>query len=309
MRSVRLPLRPDVAITEIGFGGAPIGDLYQEIPDAQATAAVAAASDCGIRYADTAPHYGAGLSETRLGAALTGTRDRWTVSTKVGRLLRRGTRGARRVFDYSADGVRRSLESSLRRLQTDRVDIVFVHDPDDHWAQARDEAVPALCALRDEGVIGAVGVGMNQSAMLARFVAETDVDVVMCAGRYTLLEQPALADLLPLALKRRVAVLAAGVFNSGLLAVPEPDAGAMYDYVEVPSDVLLRAQELAKVCHEHNTSLPTAAAHFPLRHPAVVGLVLGMSSAAEVRQNVDRLSTPPPPTLWADLAARGLITG
>ncbi|MEV4313465.1 aldo/keto reductase [Actinocrispum sp. NPDC049592] len=307
MRTVRLPLRPGVAVTQLGFGGAPIGNLYEDIPDDQAKSTVDTAWDNGIRYIDTAPHYGAGLSEARVGAALAG--NQWTISTKVGRLLKWTPGGVVRVFDYSADGVRRSLEQSLRRLRIDRLDIVFVHDPDDHWDQARDEAIPALCALRDQGVIGAVGAGMNQSAMLARFVAETDVDVVMCAGRYTLLDQPALADLLPLAVARRVAVLAAGVFNSGLLAHAEPKDRAKYDYAPVPPDVLLRAKELAEVCREHGTSLPVAAVHFPMRHPAVVGVVLGMSSPAEVRQNTGFLATPPPPTLWADLAARGLLAG
>jgi D-threo-aldose 1-dehydrogenase len=297
MKSVSLPRRPHVAVTQIGFGGAPIGDLYTSVSDEQAYAAVEVAWDLGIRYVDTAPHYGAGLSELRLGATLGGRA--WTVSTKVGRV-----NGG---FDYSADGVRRSLEWSLRRLHRDRVDIVLVHDPDDHWPQAATEAVPALCRLRDEGVIGAVGVGMNQSAMLARFVAETDVDVVMCAGRYTLLEQPALTDLLPLAAQRQVAVLAAGVFNSGLLAVDDPGADARYDYGPVPPDVLLRARQLAEVCREHGTTLPAAAVHFPFAHPAVVGVVLGMRSAREVRRNVDLLGTPPPPGLWLDLADRGLL--
>ncbi|NUT51062.1 MAG: aldo/keto reductase [Saccharothrix sp.] len=303
--AVRLPRRPDVVISGIGFGGAPIGDLYEPIDDDRARATVDAAWDGGIRYYDTAPHYGLGLSERRVGAALAGRRG-WTLSTKVGRLLERDDTGTQvRVRDYSRDGVTRSLEASLLRLGLDRIDIVYVHDPDDHWEQASTEAVPALCALRDQGVIGAVGVGMNQSAMLARFVAETDVDLVMCAGRFTLLEQPALADLLPAAAGRRVGVIAAGVFNSGVLARARPSRDARYDYAQAPAPVLAKAQALADVCREHGTTLPAAAAWFPRTHPAVLGVVLGMSSAEQVRQN---LALPcPPDELWADLVARGLL--
>ncbi|MFF1610259.1 aldo/keto reductase [Amycolatopsis sp. NPDC058278] len=304
--TVRVPRRPGVVLSGVGFGAAPIGDLYEPIGDDRARATVDAAWDGGIRYYDTAPHYGLGLSERRVGAALAGRSGR-TLSTKVGRLLALDDAGAlRQVRDYSRDGVSRSLEASLRRLGVDRIDIVYVHDPDDHWEQASAEAVPALCALRDQGVIGAVGVGMNQSAMLARFVAETDVDLVMCAGRFTLLEQPALADLLPTAAGRQVGVIAAGVFNSGVLARAEPPRDARYDYVQAPAEVLAKARALADVCREHGTTLPAAAARFPRTHPAVLGVVLGMSSPEEVRQN---LALPcPPDELWADLVARGLLS-
>ncbi|MEU5845363.1 aldo/keto reductase [Saccharopolyspora shandongensis] len=294
-----------MTVTVVGFGGAPIGDLYEPIPDEQAHAAVDAAWDNGIRYFDTAPHYGLGLSERRLGAALA-DRTGWTLSTKVGRLLEPDGDGRlRRVLDYSRDGVLRSLESSLARLGVDRVDIVFVHDPDEHWDQARTEAVPALCELREQGVVGAVAVGMNQSEMLTRFVVETDVDLVMCAGRYTLFEQPALADLLPQAQRKQVGVLAAGVFNSGLLARAEPADDARYDYQPAPPRVLSRARALAQVCREHGTTLPAAAMWFPSAHPAVLGVVLGMNSADEVHQN---LALDPPPTdLWRDLIERRLL--
>ncbi|OXM59986.1 aldo/keto reductase [Amycolatopsis vastitatis] len=304
--AVRLPRRPDVVISGIGFGGAPIGDLYEPIGEDRARATVDAAWDGGIRYYDTAPHYGLGLSERRVGAALAGRPHR-TLSTKVGRLLELDETGALcRVRDYSRSGVTRSLEASLRRLGVDRIDIVYVHDPDDHWEQASAEAVPALCALRDQGVIGAVGVGMNQSAMLARFVAETDVDLVMCAGRFTLLEQPALADLLPTALGRQVGIIAAGVFNSGVLARASPPRDARYDYVQAPAEVLAKTRALAEACRGHGTTLPAAAAWFPRTHPAVLGVVLGMSSADEVRQN---LALPcPPDELWTDLVARGLLS-
>jgi D-threo-aldose 1-dehydrogenase len=321
VRTAGLPRRPDVRLTKLGFGGAPVGNLSSVVPDDVAAAALATSWDLGVRYVDTAPHYGLGLSERRIGSAYGGhPRDGWTLSTKVGRLLEPVPGGAtgrdtdfhvpadrRRVWDFSRDGVLRSLESSLERLGTDRVDVVLVHDPDDHWQPASREAVPALCELRDEGVIGAVGVGMNQSAMLTRFVRETDVDVVMCAGRYSLLEQPALADLLPAAVERGVGVLAAGVFNSGLLAREEPPATATYDYQPVPDQVLRRARELADVCREHGSTLPAAAVHLVLAHPAVVSVVLGMSTPDQVTRNVALLDAAPPADLWPDLVSRGLL--
>jgi D-threo-aldose 1-dehydrogenase len=317
-----LPRRPGVALSALAFGGAPIGNLYRAISDEQAHAAVDAAWTAGIRYFDTAPHYGVGLSERRLGAVLAGRpREELVVSTKVGRLLvpspetagQRDGEGfdvpadPRRVRDYSADGVRRSLEASLERLGLDRVDVVLVHDPDDHYDEASREAVPALCALREEGVIGAVGVGMNDSGMLARFVAETDVDVVMCAGRYSLLEQPALGDLMPLATERRVGVIAVGVFNSGLLARADVPDDATYDYAPAPAPVLDRARRLAAACREHGTTLPAAALHLALSHPAVVAVGLGMAGPEQVREDVALLAAPPPASLWADLVDRGLL--
>lgn len=321
MRTVALPRRPDVRLTTLGFGGAPVGNLSGVVPDEVAAAALRASWDLGVRYVDTAPHYGLGLSERRIGSAYGGRpREEWTLSTKVGRLLEPvPDTGAerdsnfhvpadhRRVWDFSRDGVRRSLESSLERLGTDRVDVVLVHDPDDHWEAASREAVPALCELRDQGVIGAVGVGMNQSAMLTRFVQETDVDVVMCAGRYSLLEQPALADLLPTAGERGVGVLAAGVFNSGLLARDEPPVTATYDYQPAPEHVLQRARDLAAACREHGTTLPAAAVHLVLAHPAVVSVVLGMSTPEQVTRNAGLLDAAPPAELWPDLVARGLL--
>lgn len=324
MKAVALPLRPAVRLTRLGFGGAPVGNLYTAVTDEHAGATADAAWDTGIRYFDTAPHYGLGLSESRLGAALAARpRATFTLSTKVGRLLEpspargrpagRDTEGFdvpaafRRVRDYSRDGVLRSLEASLRRLGLDRIDIALVHDPDDHWEEASGQAVPALCELRDQGVVGAVGVGMNQSAMLTRFVTETDVDIVMCAGRYSLLEQPALADLLPAALRRRVGVVAAGVFNSGLLARAEVPGEATYDYQPAPPETLRRARDLAAVCRDHGTSLPAAALHFALAHPAVVSAALGMADPRHVLDNTALLDRPPPPALWEDLRARRLL--
>nr|BFE59747.1 aldo/keto reductase [Dactylosporangium thailandense] len=322
MTAVSLPRRPAMRFTALGFGAAQGGNLYHATSDETFAAAVDAAWDAGVRYFDTAPHYGLGLSERRLGAALRDRpRDSYVVSTKVGRLLvptpetahRRDPEGFdvpashRRVWDFSRDGVRRSLEASLRRSGLDRFDIVYLHDPDEHWHQAATEALPALADLRDQGVIGAIGAGMNQPAMLARFVRETDVDLVMCAGRYTLLEQGAAHDLLPAARQRRVGVVIAGVYNSGLLARDRPPDDATYDYRPAPADLLQRARRIAAICTEHGVSLPEAALAFVRGHPAVVSTVVGLRSPAEVTETVRRTAAVVPAALWPALRAAGLI--
>jgi D-threo-aldose 1-dehydrogenase len=318
-----LPLRPlgrsGVAVTEISFGGAAIGNLFTAVTDDEARAAVDAAWDGGIRFFDTAPHYGLGLSERRLGAAL---RDRprgeYVISTKVGRLLEpvppagpdtaagRDTEGFDvpgglvRRFDFSADGVRRSLDASLGRLGLDRVDIVLIHDPDAHGEQALREAYPALDRLRAEGVVGAIGVGMNQTEMLTRFVRETDIDVVLMAGRYTLLDQSAADVLLPAALERGVSVIAGGVFNSGVLAAPTPDA--TYDYQAAPGSLISRALRLEKICAKYGVPLRAAAARFPLAHPAVASVLIGARNAAEVTDAITLRGLDIPAELWESVA-------
>jgi D-threo-aldose 1-dehydrogenase len=311
----------NVSLTEIGFGAAVIGNLYRETTDQDAEEAVQAAWQAGIRYFDTAPHYGLGLSELRLGRALKGTpRAEFVVSSKVGRLLvpnphptGRDSEGfavpdqLRRTRDYSRDGVLRSIDATLARTRLDRLDVVYVHDPDDHWQQAAEEAIPALADLRSQGVLRAIGVGMNQSAMLARFLRETPVDVVMLAGLYTLLEQNALGDVLATAAAAHKSVVAVGVFNSGILARPRPGLGAKFNYEAAAPEVIARANEIADVCEQHGTSLPAAAIAFPLAHPCVVNVTLGMRSAAEVQRNVDLYNGRVPPGLWSDLRAAGLL--
>jgi len=310
-----------VQLPALGFGAAPIGNLYREVPEQEALDAVSAAWEGGIRYFDTAPHYGLGLSERRIGAALSG-RDRndYVLSTKVGRLLRPNSAPAGRdsegfdvpddlirIRDYSRDGVLRSIEESLDRLRTDRIDIVYIHDPDDFWNEALEGAVPTLSSLRDDGVIGAWGVGMNQAEMLHRFVTETDVDVIMLAGRYTLLEQGAATDLLPACLEREVAVVNVGVFNSGLLSKSRPASGATYNYQSAPRELLDRANQLAQICESHGTTLPAAALAYPYQHPAVTSVVLGMRTPGQVKQNLDLATQSVPEALWSELRERGLI--
>jgi D-threo-aldose 1-dehydrogenase len=310
-----------VSLTRLGFGAAPIGNLYRAVSDEEARAAVDAAWDSGVRYFDTAPHYGLGLSERRLGSALAGRpRSEYVISTKVGRVLEPSDGGgddlangfdvpaaARRVWDFSADGVRRSLESSLERLGTDRVDVVYLHDPDQHWEEASRQGIPALVDLREQGVVGAVGVGMNQWEMPARFVRETDVDVVMLAGRYTLLEQAALPEFLPLCLDRGVSVVAAGVFNSGLLSRPVVPDDAKYDYADAPAEVVERARRIAAVCGEHGVTLPQVAIQFALGHPAVVSVVIGSRTGEQMRSNAADFAVPVPAELWSSLQDSGLL--
>ncbi|WP_030657521.1 MULTISPECIES: aldo/keto reductase [Streptomyces] len=311
--------RGGVEVTSLGFGVAALGNLYTPVGDEQAHAAVQAAWERGIRYFDTAPHYGLGLSERRLGAALR-EHDRadYTVSTKVGRRLEPadGTGDDlangfavpathHRVWDFTADGVRRTLEASLERLGLDRVDVVYLHDPDDHAEEAFREGYPALEKLRSEGVVGAIGAGMNQAEMLARFVRDTDVDVVLCAGRYTLLDQSAATELLPEAVRRGVSVVFGGAFNSGLLA--DPTRKPTYDYTQAPQDLLDRALRIKAVAERHGTTLRAAALAFCSAHPAVASVLAGARSAAEVHDCADQFATPVPDAFWRELRATGLL--
>lgn len=307
----------------VGYGAAALGNLYTALAPEDWPAIVPAAWEGGVRYFDVAPHYGLGLAERRLGESLRGLpRDEFVVSTKVGRLLVPQDAGGRtdldnlfdvpadhrRVRDYSRDGVLRSVEDSLTRLGLDRIDIALVHDPDDYEAEALDGAFPALAELRDQGVISSFGAGMNQSAMLARFVRETDADVMMVAGRWTLLDQSAADDLLPLAAERDVSVLAAAIFNSGILATDSPDAGTTFDYGPAGEAVVRRAQAIARVAARYGSTLPELAAQYPLTHPAVAAVVIGGASADQVSRNARLTARAVPDEVWAELREQGLIS-
>lgn len=302
--------RSNVEVTEIGLGTAQLGDLYEELDQAEATAIVDAAWDSGVRYFDTAPHYGLGLAEARLGVALQRRpRDEYVVSTKVGRLLvPDGFGGLVRQWDFSAAGVERSLEESLARLGLDRIDIALIHDPQEHLEDALATAYPALAKLKDSGVVGAIGVGTGDIRSLTSFVLDTEVDALMIAGRFTLLEQPALAEIIPACAARGISVLNAGVFNSGLLATPHPLATARYEYSAVSADLLDRARQLAEAAQRHGTTLPQAALKFAARHPTVASLVLGADSPGQITENVrlageDRSMD----DLWRELEVAGLL--
>lgn len=295
------------------FGGAPIGGLYAPVSDEAAAATLQAAWDAGIRAFDTAPHYGVGLSERRIGDFLAGRpRAEFVVSTKVGRRLVPAagpvdgaeqfydTPALSRVRDYSTDGTLRSLEDSLRRLRLDRADIALIHDPDDHMAEALDGAYPALARLRADGTVGAIGVGVNSVSVAEWFAARCDLDCLLVAGRYTLLDDSAAASLFPLCRARGVAVLAAGVFNSGILA--DPAEGARYDYTPAAPAVLARARRIAEVCARYDVPVAAAALRYVLRHPAVTAAVVGARTPDEIRADTGYLAHTIPEALWADLA-------
>ncbi len=288
----------------LGLGTAPIGGLYEAVEDETARAVVERAWELGLRYFDTAPRYGAGLAEQRLGAALSGRpRHEFAVSTKVGRLLRPGEsvwRGAPALvdyFDFSHDAALRSLEESLRRLGLDRVDVAFVHDPDLHFDEALAGSFRALRRLRDEGVVRAIGVGANQTAVLCRFAREADPDCFLVAGRYTVLDRVAADDLLPLCEAQGIAVIVGGVFNSGVVA-----GGDTFDYETAPPELVARVEQLRQTCADHGVPLPAAAVQFPLRHPAVSTVLVGCRTPEEVAEDVRLSNLDAPDALWEDLA-------
>jgi len=306
----------ELPISRLGLGGTALGNMFRANDDATSDATVDAAWDAGIRLFDTAPLYGHGLSEQRLGRALARRpRDEFVVSTKVGRVLEPGAGeettfvdlpDVHPEFDYSAAATRCSLEASLERLGLDRVDVLLVHDPDDHEAEARAGAFPELIRMRDEGLVHAIGTGMNQAEMPARFVAEFDLDCVLLAGRYTLLEQGARRVLLDTCAERDVDVMIGGVFNSGLLADPHR-ADVTYEYWPAAPQFVERAQQIEAVCRRYDIALAAAALQFPLAHPAVAAVLTGARSPEEIRENASLIQWPIPSELWAVLALDGLL--
>jgi D-threo-aldose 1-dehydrogenase len=310
----------DLRLTELAFGGASLGNLYTETSEADAAAAVDQAWESGIRYFDTAPHYGLGLSERRLGAALARfPRNELVISTKVGRLIVPNENPTqwddqgfavpgdlRREWDFGYDGVMRSVEASLERLGTDYIDILYLHDPD---VSGIDDAIgtgaAALTRLRDEGVVSAVGIGSNSAEAVATAFRETDIDLAMLAGRYTLLEQHGADAVFEAAGER--SIVAVGVFNSGLLSRARPAEGAMYNYEPAPDEVLRRANRLADVAESHGATLPQAALAFPLRSDRVASVPIGMRTAKHVLDNVALYNRAPDDSLWTGLREAGLL--
>ncbi|MBG6238643.1 D-threo-aldose 1-dehydrogenase [Mycetocola sp. CAN_C7] len=314
----------ELHLPKLGYGAANVGNLFRALSDDAAWEILQAAWDAGIRYFDTAPHYGLGLSERRLGAFLaTKPRDQYLVSTKVGRLLEPHPEGAaeldsandfavpadhRRVWDFSADGIRSSVEDSLERTGLDRFDILYLHDPERHDLRAGlDVAVPALAHFRDQGMTRAIGVGSMDTAALLASANTGALDLLMVAGRFTLAEQPALAEVIPSCREHSVGIVNASVFNSGLLATDNPGADARYEYGGVPADVLDRVRSIAGVCREFGVSLPAAALQYTLREETVHSVVVGGSTPEQLEQNAERMVEPIPDALWTTLAEKGLI--
>lgn len=307
--------RTDLKVTRLGFGCVPLGGLYEDPSEDVADATVERVLDLGINYFDTAPIYGFGKAETRLGRALPQSkRESFVVATKVGYTLVADTgkedekvfhRFAnvpplRPIFDYSYDGIMKTFEGSLKRLKLDRVDILNIHDPDNHWKEAIEIAYPTLHQLRSQGVVRAIGVGMNQAEMLARFAREGDFDCLLVAGRYTLIDHTALADLLPVCEKKGTSVIIGGPYNSGILATGARP-GATYNYVCATPGVMERVAAIEAVCDRHNIALPAAALQFPMAHPAVAAIIPGARSVAEVEQNLKLFSASIPSDFWQEL--------
>ena len=307
--------RTDLRVSRLGFGGVPLGGLYKDVSEDEAGATVRRALDLGINYFDTAPIYGFGKSEIRLGREFAQcSRDSIVVATKVGYTLVPEDGGRdekvfhrfdnvppmRPVFDYSYDGIMRTFEGSLQRLNLSRVDILNIHDPDDHWEEAIGIVYPALHKLRSEGVVRAIGVGMNQAEMLARFAREGDFDCLLVAGRYTLIDHTGLRELLPICERKHISVIVGGPYNSGILATGARP-GATYNYVDASPAVLEKVAAIEAVCGRHDVPLRAAALQFPMAHPSVAAIIPGARSVVEVAENVRLLSLSIPDDFWKEL--------
>jgi len=300
-------------VTKIGLGCAPFGNLFTEVSDEDVQATVDTAWEGGVRFFDTAPLYGHGLSEIRLGKALAKyPREQYVLASKVGRLLRepvnkisptifKNVPDLEPIFDYGSKAVLTSIDESLDRLNVDYLDIVHVHDPDDHEDWAITEAFPRLIQLRDEGVIKAVGCGMNQTKSLTRFVNEVDLDCLLLAGRYTVLDHASGADLLQLCCEKNVGVVLGGIFNSGLLA--DPDKNKTFDYVDATPEILQKANAIAELARSHGFSLPHVAVQFGLRNTSVASIVIGARTAREIGEDLLYATQEIPTTFWDDLQA------
>lgn len=307
-------LRTGLEISRFSLGTAAFGGLFTSVPEADCKSVVSEALESGIRLIDTAPHYGKGEAEKRVGLSLQGVnRDQYVLSTKIGRLLKPiehevdesfldADTSVTRVFDFSYSGVMQSFQDSLERLKVDAIDILFIHDPDDHEQQAIEEAFPALAELRSKGLIKAIGVGMNQSQIPTAFVEQTDIDLVLIAGRYSLLDQSASIDLLPAATRRGVDVIAAGVFNSGILAEPE-NPTATYNYMPVSLEMRQKAMRIRDVIADYGYPLTTIAMKFPLQNSSVKSVLVGCRSSHELIANIENFNHEVEESFWQSLVS------
>jgi D-threo-aldose 1-dehydrogenase len=311
--------RSGVSVTRLGLGGGGIASLFVDVPDDAAVGAVRRSLDLGINLFDTAPEYGHGKSEFRVGRALTGrNRDSFVLCTKIGKLLVPEDPGKvyspefinplpfRLVYDYSYEGTMRSLEESLKRLGMSRTDVLYLHDPDDFYDEAIKGAYPALRKLRTEGVISAIGVGMNQAEMLARFARECEFDCFLLAGRYTLLDHVALKELLPLCVQKGISIVIGGPYNSGILATGAVP-GAKFNYLDATPDIMEKVGDIEAICARYSTPLRAAALQFPLSHPAVAAIIPGAKSTAEMEENYRMIEFPIPAEFWAELRRNRLL--
>ena len=312
--------RTGLEVTKLSLGTAPLGGLFTSVPEADSDGVIAAAFDADINFFDTAPLYGSGRSEVRLGRGLNAAKRPYVLSTKVGRVLNPVTgisdagglagfadadTSVEPVFDYSRAGVRRSFEESLKRLNVDRIDVALIHDADDRIEEAIKYAYPALEEMRSEGMVSTIGVGMNYCPPTIKAVVETDIDIVLIAGRYSLLDQSSQDQLFKETMKRKVSVMIGGVYNSGILA--NPVAGATFHYAPAPDEIIAKAQKIRDLLATFNVSLTAAAIQFPLRHPAVTTVLTGSRSPKELLANIADFDSEVPAEAWAALESAGLI--
>lgn len=308
--------RGGLSVSRLGLGSAPFGGMFDKLEENDVHQVVNRALERGISYFDTAPLYGHGSSEKRLGAVLTSTRrDRFILSSKVGRILVPGEFTGESifhnrepnipVFDYTAGGIRKSVEDSLQRLGLESIDILYIHDPEEHMEQAIHDAYPELHRMREEGVVSSIGVGTNVTDTALRFTRDTEIDVVLLAGRYTALDQTALHEFLPEALRRNVSVVGAGVFNSGVLVTPSPSA--RFEYAPAPAEIIRKAVDINDIASHYGVPVESVGLQFPLRHPAVKAVIVGVRSVSELEANIDAFNITVPDSLWVDLEDAGLV--
>ncbi len=311
--------RTGISLTRLGLGGTAVGGLFRENTDDQGASAVSAAYDLGIRYFDTAPFYGAGASERRFGLGLRDVdRSSYVLSTKAGRLLHASAPGEgrppnfehsepfRAEFDFSGDAIRRSVEDSLERMGLDRIDILYVHDPQGHWQQALDESYPAMDRLRSEGTVRAIGAGVNFSEICYLLLRAADFDCFLLAGRYSLMEQHPLAEFFPLCERKGTGIVIGGPYSSGILATGATEE-AMYQYRPAPPDVREQVDRIEAVCRTYDVPMAAAALQFPLHHPVVASVIPGGRTPDEVRRNIEMMQVEIPASLWSDLKDQGLL--